>query len=88
MNLIDDLPEPSPEIIADLLRELRARMHVGDMIPKPRTVEDLIRAGDLDTCQLRELVDIASELGLDVPDRRPMLLREIKVEAVRRGWMK
>ncbi len=57
-------------------------------MPVPRTAKEIIQAGDLDHCGVRELIDLAAEMGIrSASTYRPAVLRAIKDEARRRGWL-
>jgi uncharacterized membrane protein len=53
----------------------------------PRTAEDIIRDGDLRDCYIRELLDLAREMGIAVPNQWREAIRLIEAEARRRGWL-
>jgi hypothetical protein len=58
------------------------------MAEYPRTAEQIIRSGDIGKCHIRELLDLAREMGLTVhTDDKRTVLALIKAEALNRGWL-
>lgn len=82
---------PSPEatrhvrLIQDALRELR---QADQLVAARRSAEDIARSGDLDKCTVRELLDLAREMGIHVgTDWKPAVLRTVRAAARERGWL-